>query len=73
MTVREAGKDRYGRTIGTVMVDAKNVNRAMVAAGMAWAYKKYLRDQSLLDVEDEARSNKRGLWVDPEPVAPAYR
>jgi endonuclease YncB( thermonuclease family) len=70
VTIRENGKDRYGRTIGTVLVDGRSVNRAMVGAGMAWAYRAYLVDRSLLDVEADARHSKRGLWADGSPVAP---
>jgi micrococcal nuclease len=70
VTIRDAGKDRYGRVIGTVMSDGASVNRAMVAAGMAWAYRKYLVDRILLDVEAQARAQKRGLWADADPVAP---
>lgn len=68
--VIEAGRDRYGRTIGTVVVNGTSANRAMVASGMAWAYRAYLVDKSLLSVEEEARAAKRGLWADAEPVPP---
>jgi endonuclease YncB( thermonuclease family) len=68
VTVQTAGLDRYGRTIGTVLVDGRSVNRMMVAQGMAWAYRQYLVDRSLLDVEAAARSGRVGLWVDPIPV-----
>lgn len=37
-------KDRYGRNIGTVLLDEKNINLAMVKAGLAWHYKKYSKD-----------------------------
>lgn len=70
VTVREEGTDRYRRTIGTVFVDGRNVNRAMVGAGMAWAYRRYLHDKGLLDVEADARRAARGLWGDQIPVAP---
>ncbi|MDM0036831.1 thermonuclease family protein [Variovorax sp. J22P271] len=70
VTIRENGKDRYGRTIGTVLVDGRSVNSAMVGAGMAWAYRTYLIDRSLLEVEARARNSKRGLWADASPVPP---
>jgi endonuclease YncB( thermonuclease family) len=68
--VKTTGLDRYGRTIGTILVDGQSVNRMMVAQGMAWAYRKYLVDRSLLDVEAAARSDRVGLWVDSNPTAP---
>lgn len=70
VTVRTAGADRYGRTIGTVMVDGRNVNRLMVAQGMAWAYRQYLVDKALIDIEAAARAGHLGLWADPHAVAP---
>lgn len=68
--VRESGSDRYGRTIGSVVVDGQSINRAMIAAGMAWAYRRYLVDRSLLELEAQARQSRRGLWADSTPVAP---
>ncbi|WP_076999122.1 thermonuclease family protein [Variovorax sp. KK3] len=68
--VLDDGTDRYGRTIGTVVVDGRSVNRAMVGAGMAWAYRRYLVDQRLIALEAQARKGRRGLWADPGPVAP---
>jgi endonuclease YncB( thermonuclease family) len=53
--------DRYGRTVGTVWVDRLNVNAEMVRQGHAWVYRQYLRDRSLLALE-EARQARRGLW-----------
>jgi micrococcal nuclease len=70
VTVRTNGLDRYGRTIGTILVDGQSINRMMVAQGMAWVYRQYLVDRSLLDVEAAARSGRVGLWVDPNPTAP---
>lgn len=68
--VRESAIDRYGRTIGTVVVDGQSINRSMVAAGMAWVYRLYLVDQRLLELEVQARHGRRGLWGDPAPIAP---
>ncbi|MFZ2170333.1 MAG: thermonuclease family protein [Methylococcaceae bacterium] len=62
--------DKYGRTVGTIFVDGLDANREQVKRGMAWAYRKYLRDQSLLQVEDEAHRAKIGLWSNPNPMPP---
>lgn len=62
--------DKYGRTVGTIFVNGLDANREQVKRGMAWAYRKYLHDQSLLQVEDEARRAKIGLWSDPNPMPP---
>lgn len=69
-------KDRYGRTIGKVMHQGRDVNLVLVAEGMAWHYKQYDHEQRTSDreryasAEDEARAQRRGLWVDPMPVPP---
>lgn len=58
--------DRYGRTVGRVFVDATDVNAEMIRQGAAWVYRQYLKDQSLLALEAEAKAAKRGLWGLPE-------
>ena len=63
-------KDRYGRVLGDVFVNNLNVNREMIKRGMAWHYKQYSDDETLAQLEVEARRNKSGLWADPNPVAP---
>lgn len=69
-------KDRYGRTIGVVMVDGHDAGFELLCAGLAWHYKQYQRDQSQADrerysaAEDAARAERVGLWVDDEPTPP---
>ncbi len=69
-------KDRYGRTVGKIIVDGVDANLAQVKAGMAWHYKRYQREQSVADrtlyaqAEEQARASKRGLWEDADPVPP---
>lgn len=63
-------KDRYGRVLGEVYVGNINVNEAMLKAGYAWHFKKYSKDKHLAVLEDQARKQKRGLWADPNPIAP---
>jgi hypothetical protein len=58
--------DRYGRTVGRVYVGAVDVNAELVKQGAAWVYRQYLKDQSLLTLEAEAKAAKRGLWGLPE-------
>lgn len=68
--VTATGKDRYGRTIAWVAIDGKSLNESLVAAGLAWHYKKYSSDQNLADAETKARNEKIGLWSDPHAMAP---
>lgn len=64
--IRSEGTDRYGRTLGRVFVGDRDINREMIREGHAWAYRQYLKDQSLLADEEYARSNRLGLWSLPE-------
>jgi len=60
------GADRYGRTVGRVYVGNVDVNAEMIRQGAAWVYRQYLKDQSLLALEQQAKAAKRGLWGLPE-------
>ena len=66
----EVTVDRYGRIVGRVYVEGVDVNRELVAQGMAWVDRKYSNDAELLELEAEAIRKKRGLWVDPNPIPP---
>ena len=71
VTVKATGKDRYGRTIGDVILpDGKNLNQELVRAGYAWWYRQYSKDKTLEKLEAEARKAKRGLWADKAPIPP---
>jgi hypothetical protein len=37
---------------------------------MAWVYRQYLSDNSLLPLEESAKSQKIGLWTDTNPTPP---
>ena len=63
-------KDKYGRTVGHILIDGRDVNLMMLEEGMAWHYKHYDRNARLARAEDEARAAKKGLWSDGEPVPP---
>ncbi len=69
-------KDRYGRTVGKIIVGGVDANLAQIKAGMAWHYKQYQRDQSVADraayaqAEEEARISQHGLWKDTDPMPP---
>ncbi len=76
VTVEYHKKDRYSRTVGKIMVDGIDANLEQIKAGLAWHYKKYEKEQLPEDriayarAEDEARSSKRGLWIDPNSIPP---
>ena len=71
--VRGRGVDRYGRTIADVLLpDGRNLNHEAVKAGLAWWFRRYApNDKNLGQLENEARTAKRGLWTEKDPVPPA--
>jgi len=68
--VTYAKRDRYGRILGTVFVDGRDINLEMLKAGMAWHYKKYDTNPTYAKAETEARTARRGLWQDKNPTPP---
>jgi endonuclease YncB( thermonuclease family) len=58
--------DRYGRKVSRVYVGGVDVNAERVKRGAAWVYRQFLKDQSLLALEAEAKAAQRGLWGLPE-------
>ena len=77
VTVLYDKTDQYGRVVGKVLLDGRDINLEQVRVGMAWHYKEYDREQTAEDrdlyarAEDEARAARRGLWIDTNPVAPS--
>ncbi|MCG9079170.1 thermonuclease family protein [Laribacter hongkongensis] len=70
VTLNEDTTDRYGRIVGTLIVNGKDANLIQVQTGMAWVYKQYARDPAYFRAENEARAARRGLWTDPAPIPP---
>ena len=62
--------EQYGRTIGMVFIDSVNVNEALLQAGLAWHYKKYDKNPDWAKMEEVAKRNRVGLWVEDDAVAP---
>jgi micrococcal nuclease len=70
VSVKDMDTDRYGRTIGMVTIDGINVNEELLKAGLAWHYKTYDKNPAWAKLEEEARKNKKGLWLQPNPIPP---
>jgi micrococcal nuclease len=68
--VKKTGEDRYGRSLGFVSRDGIEINAKMIQDGWARRYKKYNQDSKFADLERQARAAKRGLWAEPNPLAP---
>lgn len=67
---RITGIDRYGRLVADCPF-----NMLMVRDGMAICYDQYIKNEAILnnchDAQDEARTERRGLWVCDDFVSPA--
>ncbi len=69
-------RDRYGRTVGKVIINGIDANLEQIHRGMAWFYIKYLNEQTIQDrldysdAQDYAEKNKLGLWADSNPIPP---
>ena len=68
--------DKYGRKVSKVMLADMDCNLVQVKPGLAWHYKAYEREKSVIDrlayadADIEAKAARRGLWADAEPVLP---
>ena len=71
INVKATGKDKYDRTLAHIdLPDGHELNRELVRRGYAWWYREYSKDETLGQLEADARKNKIGLWADAKPVAP---
>jgi endonuclease YncB( thermonuclease family) len=70
-TLDVRGHDRYRRTLAQVTCSGTDANAEQVRRGLAWTYARYTHSGSpLFAIQQAARTEHRGLWSDPEPVAP---
>lgn len=75
-TVHFDKKDRYGREVGKILVNERDVNLEQITRGMAWVYRQYQRELSKEDrvlydrAEGAAKLSRRGLWTDATPTPP---
>lgn len=70
ITVATKERDKYGRMVGTIFIDNKDINLEQVKLGMAWVYTKYASDPAYFEAHDKAKSDTVGLWSQPDPIAP---
>jgi endonuclease YncB( thermonuclease family) len=69
--VNENKFDRYKRLIAVVEnQNGNNVNKALVAAGLAWHYTAYSTDQAYTRLQAAAKAERLGLWAEESPTPP---
>ncbi len=74
VTVHIKSYDSIGRVVGRVLVDDKDLSLELIKEGLAWYDKQYGSDKVLKKEQKKAKKRKKGLWSEPNPVAPwVYR
>jgi endonuclease YncB( thermonuclease family) len=80
VTVLTIKSDKYGRSVGKVLLEGEDVNLKQVSRGLAWVYTDYIKELAAEDrelyraAESAANDAHIGLWQDDQPVAPwTYR
>ena len=71
--VEEIDIDRYGRVVGLVSAGDLILNRHLIEYGYAWVYDRYCKRSFCSEwksLEAEARKNRKGLWKNPNVMAP---
>jgi endonuclease YncB( thermonuclease family) len=72
-------KDRYKRTVALVIANDRYLNYELIRGGWAWYYRQYRKDLKAVEpnaparfdeAERYARTQRLGLWRDPNPTAP---
>lgn len=69
-TLQASGRDSYGRTLGTLLIEDLNVSRFMVENGHAWSVRTRWDQGPLVKQEKMARALTRGLHAVPGAVQP---
>lgn len=65
--------DRYGRYIAKIYYNNnKYISEEIIKNGFGWHYKKYSSSKKLAVLEKTAQKNKKGLWIDSNPIEPSY-
>ena len=80
--LEQHGQDQYGRTLATIYAvhltnhECINVNEHMVMLGHAWVNRLHYghlppdRQDKLNDLQRRAKSERLGLWSEPNPMPP---
>lgn len=73
ITVLNTRQDRYGRTLGRVVLDGEDIGLTMIRDGYAWAYKagKSKAFSEYAPAQKEAKLATRGLWQQKRPTSPS--
>jgi len=69
--IKITGVDNYKRFLAySYLEDGKELSHEMIRAGFAWHFKRYNSDCNLSELELDAKKQRKGLWMDENPMAP---
>ncbi len=70
VTVRRRATDDYGRALGTLSLDGKDVAARLVQDGHAWSARRYAHPGPYAREDESARASRRGLFAHRDPQIP---
>lgn len=73
VTAEVQDRDQYGRAVAVLQLSGRDINAEMVSEGLAWAYRQFLSGpyaSRYIQLEEQARRQRRGLWRDTNPQPP---
>lgn len=70
ITLATTGIDKYGRTLGFLLLAGNDINLRLVEDGWAWHFKKYNADPKYARAEERARTARLGLWAGENIIPP---
>lgn len=76
VSVEGQRRDPFGRIVGKVFFDNRDIGLEQIKAGLAWHYTEFADQQPEIDrlayahAEQSARTQKLGLWTDEANIAP---
>jgi len=69
--LRVESVDKYGYTVATIFtIGGTSTSIRQVRNGMAWVYRKYNNNPSLIRAETRARARKSGIWSSSDLIPP---
>ncbi|PXX11394.1 micrococcal nuclease [Nitrosomonas ureae] len=63
-------EDNFGHTVAYVKCSGKNAGTEQIKRGMAWVFDKYVTNTELHTLQEQAKSEHKGLWENPAPIPP---
>lgn len=68
--------DRYRREVCRVQIEGLDAGEEMLRSGLAWCFRRYAKElpsdrrNQYVDLETQAKFERRGLWIEAAPVPP---